>query len=265
MRREAGGGGGRSIQHDIVGAFHQHPDLAGRIANDGGHPLPCRREGVHCQHRVLSRGLGRSAAVVDLHAQRMPGPALEVPTQLAHSFDESALVGAFRLVLLRAPLVLGDHHRMRNGKNLQEGVDGIRRPGAKGSGAAHVGGGRKAPALGDLAIDQVANGHPFQVHHILCQRARFVGENVRHLAQLVAEVRRPDKGGAVLLLVVHFEVILQEKSLRKVAHFHCGVQRDRHQIRKQHKEGEPRGRPTRENELLRLPQWVQVPQAEEVV
>ena len=60
-------------------------------------------------------------------------------------------------------------------------------------------------------------------HDILCQRSRFVGENVLDLAQLLVQSRVTSFGRSVRFWMVHFDVPSDEKAQGQTNNFHAEI------------------------------------------
>mmetsp|Transcript_17807 Transcript_17807/g.62487 ORF Transcript_17807/g.62487 Transcript_17807/m.62487 type:complete len:637 (+) Transcript_17807:2623-4533(+) len=237
-----------ALEHHVVGAFDEHKVLAAGATHDDGHALPSRGEGIDCEDCVL-QALGRPIGPGDLDGQGLPRAGTEVPAETPRGFHQSALIGALRLELDVAPGVLCDHHGVRDGEDLQEVVNRRCSAGVQQHGRAQRFRAVEARIGGDLSEDTAGNRDPLEFHDILRQRSRLVGEDVGHLAKLVAEVGGAHGRRAVLLFVVHLEVASDEVGLAHIAHFHRRIQGDGHEIAIQDEEGEPIAKPIRQDDV----------------
>mmetsp|Transcript_6711 Transcript_6711/g.12334 ORF Transcript_6711/g.12334 Transcript_6711/m.12334 type:complete len:719 (-) Transcript_6711:441-2597(-) len=80
-----------------------------------------------------------------------------------------------------------------------------------------------------------------EVHAVLRQRSRLVGENVMHLSQLLVQPRgldRRERPVALLVFVGHLGVPVHELGLAELHHFQRHVQRDREKVPADDKVGE---------------------------
>jgi hypothetical protein len=79
-----------------------------------------------------------------------------------------------------------------------------------------------------IAVGSASNAALVERHDVLRQRARFVGENVLDLSQLLVERRRASSRIRFALLVQHLFVPIDLERLDKANHLNGHVQRDRH-------------------------------------
>mmetsp|Transcript_21305 Transcript_21305/g.47052 ORF Transcript_21305/g.47052 Transcript_21305/m.47052 type:complete len:289 (-) Transcript_21305:459-1325(-) len=82
-----------------------------------------------------------------------------------------------------------------------------------------------------------SNIHIFQFHDVFGEGARLVGENVRDLAEFMAEIGCSRNGAAL----AHDLVIGDEVGVGFVADLHSSVERHRHQVGEEHEKGDPVG------------------------
>jgi len=71
-----------------------------------------------------------------------------------------------------------------------------------------------------ISVDSAVDGASVERHHVLCQRAGLVGEDVLNLSQLFIERRRPRLRRSVGRRVVHLVVPVNPPAVSEPNHLH---------------------------------------------
>ena len=70
----------------------------------------------------------------------------------------------------------------------------------------------------------------FELHNIASQSASFVGENVLDLAQLFIDIGRLGPCMEILIIIIHIQVVVHERTLPEFDHFQSDQKRYRDKV-----------------------------------
>mmetsp|Transcript_80167 Transcript_80167/g.223245 ORF Transcript_80167/g.223245 Transcript_80167/m.223245 type:complete len:392 (+) Transcript_80167:2337-3512(+) len=218
----------REPEHDVVGPLGQQDFLASYF-HDDGHALPCGCELVDCQD--FEAQLFHASPLSSLgvyHVAASPGKG---HPELFRGRYQSLLVRALGLELALHVDVYG----VRQAQDVAEVFQqlGILRV------LDDFVGPDEALSIADFTINLLPDEDLLKLHYVFGERAGLVGKHVRNLPEFITQVRCP-RCGFEPIFVGHVWVGIYGLRVKIIAHLHGRVQRDRHQVRVEHKECYPK-------------------------